>query len=228
MDDISDVIKKIKNSVAIVAVLDPDNNFLGTGTGFVFIKKGILVTCNHVVKVGNSIAIKFPNAEWRKAKTIVRDEEHDLSLLKFEDDTRNPLAVADATLIKEGTKIIFSGYPLNLTELTTHQGIISAITEDVVGLKTYLIDGTVNAGNSGCPLMNLSGEVVGVINAKRRERSDLLEKVEKMQIGALSLHNIDLVEIFKAIINNVQLGIGYAVPACYIPEYKEFPKDDKK
>ncbi|PIR18145.1 MAG: hypothetical protein COV46_01345 [Deltaproteobacteria bacterium CG11_big_fil_rev_8_21_14_0_20_49_13] len=228
MDDLCEVIKRIKNSVAIVAVLDSKNNILGTGSGFVFIKMGILVTCNHVVKSANSVFIKFPNSEWIGAKIILRDEEHDLALLKFEDNVRSPLPDASAKSIIEGERVIFSGYPLNLSELTTHQGIVSAITEDVTGIKNYLIDGTVNSGNSGCPLMNLCGEVIGIVNAKRRERSDLLEKVEKMQAGAVSLHGLDLVEIYRAIINNVQLGIGYAVPACYIPEYKEFPKDEKK
>jgi hypothetical protein len=69
--------------------------------------------------------------------------------------------------------------------------------------------------------MNANGEILGVVNAKRRERSDLLTKVEAMTYGAISLHGIDLVEIYQALISNVQLGIGYAVPASYIPEHKE-------
>ena len=124
--------------------------------------------------------------------------------------------------------VLFSGYPLNLEALTTHQGMLSAITVDALGVTTYLIDGTVNAGNSGCPLMNVKGEILGVVNAKRRERSDLLTKVEAMSLGAISLHGIDLVEIYQALISNVQLGIGYAVPASYIPEHKEPAKPMSK
>lgn len=126
--------------------------------------------------------------------------------------------------IRPGMPVLFSGYPLSLDALTTHQGILSAITTDAVGVTTYLIDGTVNAGNSGCPLMNAQGEILGVVNAKRRERSDLLNKVEAMSLGAISLHGIDLVEIYQALISNVQLGIGYAIPASYIPQHSEMPK----
>ncbi len=73
--------------------------------------------------------------------------------------------------------IVFSGYPLNTKFLTTHVGILSSIAKDSAGITTYLIDGTVNSGNSGCPLMDIRGRVVGVVNAKRMERLDLLEKV---------------------------------------------------
>jgi hypothetical protein len=76
--------------------------------------------------------------------------------------------------------------------------------------------------------MNSDGELIGVVNAKRRERSDLLSKVESMAMGAVSLHGIDLVEIYQALISNVQLGIGYAVPASYIPEHKEGSKTTAK
>ncbi len=48
-----------------------------------------------------------------------------------------------------------------------------------------------------------------------------------MQFGALSLHGVDLIELYQALIKNLQLGIGYAVPASYIPEYKDIKKLSK-
>lgn len=116
--------------------------------------------------------------------------------------------------------ILFSGYPFGSEDLTTHQGIISAITKDVTGITSYLIDGTVNSGNSGCPLLNMGGKVIGVINAKRRNQNAFLEQVEGMPTGALSLHGLDIVLIYQTLTNNIQLGVGYAVPAKYIPEHK--------
>lgn len=218
--DYSDTVERIKPSIAfIVAITGSNSN--STGTGFIFSKKGILVTCNHVVKNASSIFIKFPGGEYIGAKIVIRDEEHDLALLKFEDDSREPLLMIDAADIKEGMPILFSGYPLSIESLTTHQGILSAIIKDATGITTYLLDGTVNSGNSGCPLMDKDGKVIGVVNAKRRENSDLLKKVEDMAVGAISLHGTDIVEIYQALIKNVQLGIGYAVPVSYVPEHKE-------
>ena len=185
------------------------------------------MTCDHVVAGSNGLICKFSDAgDVHPAKIAVRDPEHDITLLKIDVD-RPPLAglsAESANSICAGMPVLFSGYPLSLNVLTTHQGILSAITADAVGITTYLIDGTVNSGNSGCPLMNKKGEVLGVVNAKRQERSDLLSKVRAMSIGAISLHGIDLVEIYQAIISNVQLGIGHAVPSSYIPEHKEMPQ----
>ncbi|MFA5358918.1 MAG: trypsin-like peptidase domain-containing protein [Patescibacteria group bacterium] len=214
------VINNVKNSIAFIATLDANNKPMGTGSGFIFSKKGILVTCNHVIKGSNTIFIKFDGGEFIPAKVVIKDEEHDLALLKFE-GTTEPLLPSNITKVEEGLEVLFAGYPLSLQNLTTHQGIISAITKDLSGITTYLIDGTVNSGNSGCPLLDIDGGVLGIVNAKRREQSDLLSKVEDMRVGAVSLHGIDLVKIYGAIINNLQLGIGYAIPVKYIPEHKE-------
>lgn len=217
--DCSGIIGKIKPSIGIVLSVRGDK-VLNKGSGFVFSKNGILVTCNHVVKEQDSnFFIKFPDSEVIDAKVVIRDEEHDLALLQFNDETRQPLPMAEANIVKEGMPVVFSGYPLTLSDLTTHQGILSAIIEDATGITIYLIDGTVNSGNSGCPLMTQEGKVIGVVNAKRREQSDLLRDVEEMQTGAISLYGVDLVKIYQALIENVQLGIGYAIPASYIPKH---------
>lgn len=187
------------------------------------------MTCDHVVEGSHALFCRFsddPEGTFFPAKVAVRDAEHDLALLRIDTERAPllPLSEESQKKVSPGMSVLFSGYPLSLETLTTHQGILSAITVDAVGSTTYIIDGTVNSGNSGCPLMNDKGEVLGVVNAKRRERSDLLSKVESMQMGAVALHGIDLVEIYQALISNVQLGIGYAVPASYIPEHKEMPK----
>lgn len=221
--DYSEVIKKVKPSIAFV---DTDK---GTGSGFVFLEKNILVTCNHVVKGREKISLKFQGGEKLDAEIIINDEEHDLALLKFNDDSREPLVLAEEQAV-EGMPIIFSGYPAGLENLTTHQGIISSIAKNQIGLTTYLIDGTVNRGNSGCPLMNYNGKVMGVVNALQITGAGLLSRTLKMNPGAISLYKTDLIDLFKAIINNLQLGIGYAVPASYIPDHKniENNKDNTK
>lgn len=222
MKDYSSIILEVKPSIALVITFNDKNVLSGTGSGFVFWKNGVFVTCNHVVKDANAIFLKFPGVETPiPTKVLLMDEEHDLALLKFDDETRKPLIIADQTNISEGMPVIFSGYPINIQDLTTHQGIISSIAKDPTGKTVYLIDGTVNSGNSGCPLMDQNGKVIGVVNAKGAVRADIMEKVKSMSSGALSLYGLDLVDIYKVLINNVQLGIGYAVPAGYIPEHKE-------
>jgi serine protease Do len=238
--DYSEIIKKIKSSIALILVFDSSSKIIGTGSGFIFKKKGILVTCNHVIKDGVTFLLKFSGKEnFVTAKVVLRDEEHDLALMKFEDQADEPLILGAVEKVTEGMPVFFSGYPFISQDMTTHQGIISAIVKDATGITSYLIDGTVNSGNSGCPLMDKYGNVIGVVDAKNRARGDILDKVEKMSIGAIALHNVDMVEIYQALINNVQIGSGHAVPASYIPDYKEIltittkdvmetPKDKKK
>ncbi len=229
--DFSALVAKISPSIAKVYCLGNQGKVASTGSGFLYLKKGIFVTCDHVVEGNQGLVCKFPGEDtFHPAKIALRDQEHDLALLKVDVDREPlpPLSTKSAQQIRAGVPVLFSGYPLNLDALTTHQGILSAITTDAVGVTTYLIDGTVNSGNSGCPLMTADGEILGVVNAKRRERSDLLNKVEAMKLGAISLHGTDLVEIYQALISNVQLGIGYAVPASYIPTPTEMPKPESK
>jgi S1-C subfamily serine protease len=222
MIDYPAVIKKVKPSIALILALDAKGEFMGTGSGFVFIKKGILVTCNHVVAGANSFLIKFSGStQTLQGKVVVKDDEHDLALIKFSDDSREPLIMGEMEKIVEGMSVIFSGYPFSSEDLTTHQGILSSITKDATGITTYLIDGTVNSGNSGCPLMDSSGRVIGVVNAKRVVQGDVLEKIRGMKTGAVSLYGVDLIRIYQALIGNLQLGVGYAIPASYIPEHKE-------
>ncbi len=219
--DYSDTVKKVKSSIALVLIFK-DNVIISQGSGFVFWKRGILVTCNHVVEdIHDKILIIFPDSKFIDAKIAIQDKEYDLALLKFDDGSREPLAKGDEKNVKEGIHVLISGYPLGISSLTTHQGILSAITKDATGVITYLIDGTVNVGNSGCPLMNKDGEVIGVVNATRREEATLLSDVQKMEAGAIAIHGVDLVKIYKALISNLQLGMGYAIPCTYIPRHQD-------
>jgi S1-C subfamily serine protease len=227
--DFSSVIARVSPSIAKLYCFNAEGKIANTGTGFLYAKKGVLVTCNHVIQGLDPIVCKFPGDDettFHTTKLAVTDAEHDLALLRVSVDRPPllPLTAKSQSKVRSGIPVLFSGYPLNLEALTTHQGILSAITKDAVGVTTYLIDGTVNSGNSGCPLMNEHGEILGVVNLKRRERADLLSKVEGMTVGAMSIHGVDLVEIYQALISNVQLGIGYAVPATYIPAHKDEPK----
>ena len=221
----TDIIERIKPSIAYISVLS-GGRFVAQGSGFVF-SQNKLVTCNHVIAdivkgKANKILLSFANSS-RLEPTIeatvdITHETNDIAVLKFNDKSRPPLPIYEGE-VKEGMGVIFSGFPLGLRTLTTHQGIISAITEDSTGAKRYLIDGTVNTGNSGCPLMTNEGELIGVINATQRESRDLLDSVAEMdeEQDYLVLQGIDLIKVYQAIIRNLQLGIGYAVPCKYIP-----------
>jgi S1-C subfamily serine protease len=220
MVNYSEIVAKVKPSIAFISVMK-GSEFISQGTGFVMFKPGMLVTCNHVVPEPHTKILLFfpdkPNA-FKEAKILTRQVKYDIAILEFEDpDQLSALELNDEP-IKEGMPVLFMGYPLGLRTFTAHQGILSAITKDATGIETYFIDGTVHQGNSGAPLLSAEGKVIGVITATKREEVDLLDNVSKMETGILSLHGIDLIEVYQALIKNLQLGIGFAVPCAYIPK----------
>ncbi|MGA2330109.1 MAG: trypsin-like peptidase domain-containing protein, partial [Bryobacteraceae bacterium] len=84
--DCAILVEKIRRSVALVLTLNEKGKVSGKGSGFIFWKRGILVTCNHVVEASPIIKIKFPDQEvFSDAKLLITDKEHDLALLKFDD-----------------------------------------------------------------------------------------------------------------------------------------------
>ncbi|HSX42630.1 MAG TPA: serine protease [Candidatus Saccharimonadales bacterium] len=221
--DLSATIQKIKPSLPVILVADANNSIVSKGSGFIFQQNDLIATCAHVVDDADdgNINLLFPDddSNFVPAKVVITDHEHDIALLKFQPNKEREALNLSRQPVLEGMPVMFAGYPFSLMNLTTHQGIVSSIIKDPTGMTRYLIDGTVNPGNSGGPLMNIQGEVIGVINATRRESSDILSKVEGMTTGALSLHGLDLVELYAALVNNLQLGVGYAVPGDYIPQY---------
>ena len=221
--DLSEIIKKIKPSVPMILRLSKDGRVVGTGSGFVFQEKGTVVTCAHVVRGENfDIKLKFPdNAdEVVDAKVVLTDEEHDLALLSYVMSESGPSPLKEFKgEVSPGMPIIFSGYPLGIATMMTHQGMISSVTTDSSGVDTYSIDGTVNPGNSGGVLMTVGGEVVGIINSMRQERADIIREARSaLSPGLIQIMNLDVSGVLNAIMSNLQLGIGYAVPAYYIPE----------
>lgn len=219
--DYSKIIETVKPSIPLILIVNGQGQIASTGSGFVFADGNQVVTCFHVVDkpVDHTIKLIFPDNRdvTIDATVFLTDPAHDLAILKFEGAPRPTIPRSAIAKVKEGIEVLFSGYPLSMFDLTTHQGIISAVIKDASGVVSYMIDGTVNPGNSGCPLLTKKGEVIGVINATRREGVGLLAKVKEMPSGTLSLHGIDIVDLNKALIRNLQLGMGYAVPLGYLP-----------
>jgi hypothetical protein len=142
------------------------------GSGFVVHPDGWVVTCFHVVDGAKMITVKI-DGFGSEAKIIRRDPLHDLALLKCSREALKPLALAKAATIPVGEDIRTYGFPLpgqlESTLLTT-RGIITNIAykpmQGADRIQTITTDAAVNPGNSGGPLVNLFGEVVGVVNAK--------------------------------------------------------------
>jgi serine protease Do len=153
----------------------------GLGTGFVYDKAGLVLTNNHVVEDAAEISVKFADQREVPAKVVGRDKPADVAVLRVEDHALTPLKLGDSDAVEVGDWVVAIGNPFGLSH-TVSAGILSArgrTHEDVKGLDetgyfNFLqTDAAINQGNSGGPLLNLHGEVVGINSAIRANANNI-------------------------------------------------------
>jgi len=138
---------------------------MALGSGFVIDSLGTIITNNHVIGDSNDITVTFSNGKKLKAKVIGKDSKIDIAVLKVESDS--PLTFVnfgDSTNVKLGARVLAVGNPFGLGETFT-TGIISAKNRFFPDnpYDNYLqTDATVNRGNSGGPLFDRNGDVIGM------------------------------------------------------------------
>lgn len=144
----------------------PDSNVQrGTGTGFVIEASGLIVTNEHVIRNADRIRVRLADGREYKALVQGSDPATDIALLKIEAAGLTTLAFADSDDIQVGDSVIAIGNPLEYEHSVT-AGIVSALGRKVYGDQPFenfiQTDAAINRGNSGGPLLNKSGEVIGV------------------------------------------------------------------
>jgi len=134
------------------------------GSGFIVSKEGHIVTNNHVIEGMDEIQIQLSDGRTAPAKILGTDPQTDLAILKIELPDITPLPLGDSDQVEVGQLVFAIGNPYGLQESVT-QGIISAkgrrATSDSL-VEAFQTDAAVNRGNSGGPLINIRGEVIGV------------------------------------------------------------------
>jgi serine protease Do len=146
----------------------PAQKAQAVGTGFIIDPAGWVVTNYHVAGKADSITITMNDGRKMQAKLMGGDEKTDLALLKVESDKPLPyVEFADATKVRVGQPVMAVGNPFGLGGTVT-TGIVSARGRDIHSgpFDDYIqTDAAINRGNSGGPLFNLEGEVIGVNTA---------------------------------------------------------------
>ena len=140
----------------------------GLGSGFIIDKKGIVVTNNHVIQGAEDIVVSVNGSTEYEAKVIGKDPYMDLAVLQIESDEQFvPISFGDSDKARVGDWVIAIGNPFGFGGSVT-SGIISSRNRDI-GLTRYddfiQTDASINQGNSGGPLFNLDGEVIGINTA---------------------------------------------------------------
>jgi putative serine protease PepD len=139
------------------------------GSGWVYDSDGHIVTNDHVVDGATSIKVRFWDGKVYSATTVGTDRSTDLAVIKVDAPSSElfPLTVGDSTQLQVGDGVVAIGSPFGLEETVT-SGIVSALHRAIQGQTNFTIndsiqtDAAINHGNSGGPLLNTQGQVVGV------------------------------------------------------------------
>lgn len=147
-----------------------------SGTGYAISSNGYIVTNNHVTNGATSIKVRGVNGDFSKtfnAKVIIEDKNNDLAIIKIDDPSFTTLGTIPYVIANRasdvGSSVFVLGYPLRATmgdEVKLTNGIISSKSGFQGDVTSYQITAPVQPGNSGGPLFDDKGNIIGIINAK--------------------------------------------------------------
>ena len=168
--DVSDVVQKVRPSVVgVITESFQTYSTSSTGSGIILSEDGYIVTNNHVVEGGDSIAVTLDDGETYAADLIGTDVKSDIAVLKIDAQNLPAAEFGDSSQVEVGEAAIAIGNPLGLNGTVT-AGIISAVDREIqVGSSNMVLlqtDASINPGNSGGALLNEYGQVIGVNSAK--------------------------------------------------------------
>lgn len=150
-------------------MMPPQGPSKALGSGLIIDGDGYIVTNNHVIESANDIVVTLGDGKELEASVVGTDPKTDIALLKVSPDDERlvPVTMGDSNKVRVGEWVLAVGNPFGLGDTAT-VGIISAIGRDIQSgpYDNYLqIDAPINSGNSGGPVFNAAGEVIGVNTA---------------------------------------------------------------
>lgn len=173
----AEVYASVVNSAVSINCSATSTNIFGqqtqtasSGSGFIITEDGYVVTNYHVVSGASSVEVTLYNGDTYDATVIGGDSDYDVAVLKIEATGLQPVTLGESADVNVGDTVLAIGNPLGELTFSMSQGIVSscdrAINVDGTPFNMIQVDCSINPGNSGGPLVNLDGEVVGIVSAK--------------------------------------------------------------
>jgi putative serine protease PepD len=183
------------------------------GSGFVYDAAGHVVTNQHVVDGAQSISVRFWNGAAYRATLVGADPSTDVAVIKVDAPASilHPLALGDSGSLRVGQGVVAIGSPFGLEESVT-AGIVSALHREMTAPNNFTIadsiqtDAAINHGNSGGPLLDLNGKVIGV-NAQIESDSGGSDGVG-FAIPSNTVRSIAIQLIGSGTVKHAYLGVG--------------------
>ena len=171
---VTDVSGMVKKAIASVVGIEAES-YSGyitsrTGSGIILTENGYIITNSHVISGCDSINVTLDGGESYTAFIVGDDSYSDIAVLKIDASGLTPAVLGDSDLVEVGQPAIAIGNPTGQLQGTTTFGIISGVNRNVMVNNTVMnllqTDAAINSGNSGGPLLNQHGQVVGINSAK--------------------------------------------------------------
>ena len=169
-------IVSINCSAVSTNIFDQRVESASSGSGFVITQDGYIVTNHHVISGASSVTVTMYDGTEYPATVVGSDSDYDVAVLKIDATGLQPVTLGSSEDVNVGDTVLAIGNPLGELTFSMSQGIVSccdrAINVDGTPFNMIQVDASINPGNSGGPLMNLYGEVVGIVSAKYSSYSD--------------------------------------------------------
>lgn len=243
---ISDIAKKVGPAVvAVTTTVQGSGDFFGNrgvqgvGTGMIINKDGYILTNYHVVNNAQQVKVILSNNKTVNAKVVNYDANYDVAVVKITDKVDIPAVVelGNSSNLQVGESVVAIGNPLGtdfMGSVTT--GIVSALNRQISGdpnkLSYIQTDAAINSGNSGGPLINSSGQVIGINTAKIKDSGveglgfaipidAVKDKITDLSKPVLMI-GIQGREIDKSLAQQYNMPVG-----LYVQEITEFSPAEK-
>ncbi|MDE7244616.1 MAG: S1C family serine protease [Oscillospiraceae bacterium] len=222
----------VNSCVSINVTASVGYNFFGqavqnasSGSGFIITKDGYIVTNYHVIEGGENVSVTLNDGKSYPAQIIGGDKDYDIAVIKVDpgDTELKPVTLGTSSSLQVGDDVVTIGNPLGELTFSMSEGIVSCLNREInldgTPFNMIQVSVAVNSGNSGGPLFNSYGEVVGIVSAKYS--SDSRSSAASIEGLGFAIPLDDVLAMIQDIMTNGQvtshayMGISVANAANY-------------
>lgn len=171
--DVPEIVEQATPSVVTITFQGRNGKRLGLGSGFIVRKNGLIATNLHVLGEARPIAVTLSDGRrFDVEEVFATNKQQDLAVLKIEAADLQPLTLGRSPDVRSGQDVVAIGHPLGRS-YSVARGIVSAVREEIGGRPMVQLSMNIERGNSGGPVLNADGEVIGIVTLKSLETDDL-------------------------------------------------------
>lgn len=206
------------------------SEFSASGSGFIISEDGYIVTNHHVIEGADTVQVALYDGTVHDAEIIGSDASNDVAVLKIEATGLHPVSIGNSDEVSVGDQAVAIGNPLGTLNFSMTAGYVSALNRDVgtgdVPITMLQTDVAINSGNSGGPLFDMNGNVIGITTAKYSGNTSSGTTIEGLGFAipindAMSIVN-DLID-YGYVTGQAYLGVGVINMDATTAKYYSLP-----